>query len=46
VKLPDTPAPAPLELGTALDLATVEMLAESPATVPTEPALAVQDCGG
>jgi cyanophycin synthetase len=46
VKLPDAAPPAPIEMVAGLDHAVVEMLAESPPAVQTEPVLAVQDCGG
>ncbi|HMC12662.1 MAG TPA: cyanophycin synthetase, partial [Pirellulaceae bacterium] len=46
VKLPDAAAPAPIEVVGTLEVTVVEMLAESPPALHTEPALAVQDCGG
>ncbi len=46
VKLPDANAPVIVEMAIPMDVTVVEMLAESPPALQTEPALAVQDCGG
>jgi hypothetical protein len=35
-----------VEIAKNLEVAVVEMLAESPPALKSEPALAVQDCGG
>jgi len=46
VKLPDAAEPMVIDLAVPMEVAVVEMLAESPPALKTEPALAVQDCGG
>jgi cyanophycin synthetase len=46
VKLPDAAEPIVIDLAVPMEVAVVEMLAESPPALKTEPALAVQDCGG
>jgi cyanophycin synthetase len=46
VKLPDAAPPIVIDLAVPMEVTVVEMLAESPPSLKTEPALAVQDCGG
>lgn len=46
MKLPEPATSEVVELATKLEVSVVEMLAESPPSLKTEPALAVQDCGG
>jgi cyanophycin synthetase len=45
-KLPEAATPVIIELATPMEVAVVEMLAESPPTLQTEQVLAGQDCGG
>lgn len=46
VKLPEPATSETVEIAKGLEVTVVEMLAESPPALKTEPALAVQDCGG
>jgi cyanophycin synthetase len=46
VKLPDAEPPNIVEIHAPMEVAVVEMLAESPPTLQTEQVLAGQDCGG